>query len=190
MVVDRLGDASRELPFIGSILEEDSKNYHAWSYRQWVVTRFNLWLEEMSYLNDLLTVDVRNNSAWNHRFFVLFEGPINPTDEVIESEIEYAKSKIRLTPNNQSPWNYLRGIFTKKGNPLAELEQFCDELRKLNVISPHLMSMFVDIYQERARSGEEEYWEKAEKICEQLAEEYDTIRKKYWLYRKQYALTA
>lgn len=35
-----LNDPSGELEFIASILEMDSKNYHAWQYRQWVLTTF------------------------------------------------------------------------------------------------------------------------------------------------------
>jgi hypothetical protein len=30
-----LNDASGELDFVEEMLIEDSKNYHAWSYRQW-----------------------------------------------------------------------------------------------------------------------------------------------------------
>jgi hypothetical protein len=32
-----LNDASGELDFVEEMLIEDSKNYHAWSYRQWYV---------------------------------------------------------------------------------------------------------------------------------------------------------
>ena len=31
--MDRLGDGSAELKFVAHILEEDAKNYHAWSHR-------------------------------------------------------------------------------------------------------------------------------------------------------------
>ena len=33
VIVDRLDDGTKELDFIDAILDEDSKNYHAWSYR-------------------------------------------------------------------------------------------------------------------------------------------------------------
>lgn len=33
VIVDRLNDGSQELDFINGIIDEDSKNYHAWSYR-------------------------------------------------------------------------------------------------------------------------------------------------------------
>lgn len=88
MIVDRLDTGDRELSFINYILENDSKNYHGWSYRQWVVKRFNLWKDEQTYTNDLILFDVRNNSAWNYRYYVLFENPEGPTGNMIEKEIE------------------------------------------------------------------------------------------------------
>lgn len=88
VVVDKLNTGDRELSFINSILENDSKNYHGWSYRQWVVKRFGLWENELTYTSDLILYDVRNNSAWNYRYYVLFENPTKPTEEMIEKEIE------------------------------------------------------------------------------------------------------
>ncbi|PWN17790.1 protein prenylyltransferase [Microstroma glucosiphilum] len=82
-----------ELDFIGSVLSRDSKNYHTWAYRQWVLAHFagmpqeeeetsasagsagklpELWQAELPYTDKLLAQDARNNSAWNHRFFIIF----------------------------------------------------------------------------------------------------------------------
>jgi hypothetical protein len=33
MVIAHMGDASGELAFIEEVLNEDAKNFHAWSYR-------------------------------------------------------------------------------------------------------------------------------------------------------------
>lgn len=62
------------------MFDADSKNYHVWSYRQWLVRQFNLWDEprEIADVEVLLNNDVRNNSAWNHRYLLRFaprEGP-------------------------------------------------------------------------------------------------------------------
>lgn len=60
------------------MFEQDSKNYHVWSYRQWLVRRFGLWEQgELEETARLIGEDVRNNSAWNHRFFV-----VNGRDDV------------------------------------------------------------------------------------------------------------
>jgi protein farnesyltransferase/geranylgeranyltransferase type-1 subunit alpha len=33
VIIEHMGDASKELAFIESALKEDPKNFHAWSYR-------------------------------------------------------------------------------------------------------------------------------------------------------------
>ena len=41
-----------ELDYIATVLEEDSKNYHAWSYRQWIVQAVDTtaaWEKEIQY---------------------------------------------------------------------------------------------------------------------------------------------
>lgn len=91
LIVSALGDASHELEFISQVLQVDSKNYHTWVYRQWVLSHFgglakgdkkaggpgegqfaDLWRGELAYVDKLLREDVRNNSAWSHRYFCLF----------------------------------------------------------------------------------------------------------------------
>lgn len=54
------------------MIEDESKNYHAWQHRQWVVEKFNLFSQqELDYSAGLIIEDMRNNSAWNYRYFIL-----------------------------------------------------------------------------------------------------------------------
>lgn len=77
--------AARELVFLKTVINVDEKNYHTWSYRQWILAHFNdesrLWAGERTYVEDLLEADVRNNSAWHHRFFVVFASGVRAGDE-------------------------------------------------------------------------------------------------------------
>lgn len=71
-MIDNLGSAEGEAEFLAQMFRIDSKNYHVWSYRQWLVRRFDLWEQgELEATEKLLEEDVRNNSAWNHRFFLV-----------------------------------------------------------------------------------------------------------------------
>ncbi|KAL9102747.1 MAG: hypothetical protein Q9163_002144 [Psora crenata] len=185
-----------ELRFLARMFSKDAKNYHVWSYRQWLVRHFSLWDTELPYVETLLQQDVRNNSAWNHRWFVVFARYTDPEKhsvknggadeevqrEVLQSEIEYAKEKITLAPQNQSPWNYLRGVLRKKGMGLGEAkvfaEGFADVDREDGVRSSHALDLLADIYaqeQEKERSG---------KALELLAKRYDPVRQNYWNYRR------
>ena len=80
----RLGD---QLITSAAILQGDSKNYHVWSHRQWLCSRFGAFDSELAFVDRLLASDVRNNSAWNHRFFVL-ENTSGFTVDAIRSEIQ------------------------------------------------------------------------------------------------------
>lgn len=124
-----------ELAFISRALTEDAKNYHTWAYRQWILSFFNqpaLWEGEMRYIDNMLEDDVRNNSVWHHRFFVVFASgvhikdgeEIESQDDVVRRELDYAKEKIALAPNNASAWNYLRGVLEHSGKPFSDLKEF------------------------------------------------------------------
>jgi protein farnesyltransferase/geranylgeranyltransferase type-1 subunit alpha len=115
-IVTALQSSLRELPFTTRALSFDSKNYHTWAYRQWVLCHFfssqttplpvaervetasaeedekrrtEVWEGELEYTRKLLEKDVRNNSAWNHRFFVAFESGEGggEKEEVVQREI-------------------------------------------------------------------------------------------------------
>ena len=181
--------------FLGRMFEQDAKNWHVWSYRQWLVRHFSLWDTELPYVESLLRADVRNNSAWNHRWFLVFARHTDPavhriTDigkikieaSVVEREISYTKAAIVLAPQNQSPWNYLRGVLRHQGKSLEELQSFAEGFanieREDDVRSSHALDFLADLYAERQQK------EPAGKALELLAKRYDPIRKNYWNYRR------
>ncbi|OCT45964.1 protein farnesyltransferase alpha subunit [Cladophialophora carrionii] len=80
-----------EPAFLAHILSFDAKNYHVWTYRQWLCRRFPDPLlntdVELRAVDALIQDDVRNNSAWNHRYFVVFG-----VDELRAIEVEVKAS--------------------------------------------------------------------------------------------------
>ena len=185
-----------ETDFLARMFAKDVKNYHVWSYRQWLVRHFSLWDSELPYIETLLRSDVRNNSAWNHRWFIVFARHTDPQKhsiknggadtevplEIIEREIEYTKAAISTAPQNPSPWNYIRGVLRVKGLRLVELkgfaEQYADLEKEDDVRSSHALDFLADLYAEEAQI------EKSGKALELLASRYDPIRKNYWDYRR------
>lgn len=86
-----------EQTFLAQILSLDTKNYHVWSYRQWLCSRYPSLLlpnpliinaaasifnppylekyqshPELSAITTMITEDPFNNSAWSHRYFLIF----------------------------------------------------------------------------------------------------------------------
>ncbi|KAI0593074.1 hypothetical protein F4775DRAFT_579556 [Biscogniauxia sp. FL1348] len=192
--------AASERAFLTKMLELDTKNYHVWSYRQYLVRKLGMWgADELASIETLIDDDVRNNSAWSHRFFVVFSDPAHTTPDshatehdpkvpadVIDREIAYATDKIKLAPQNQSPWNYLRGVLTKGGRKLGSVrelaEGFVENLGAEEgevVRSSHALDWLADIYQE---AGEKE---RADLCLQRLGDKWDRVRKGYWEYRRR-----
>ena len=189
LIVDKLGNCEGEAEFVEWMFEKDAKNYHVWSYRQWMVRRFGLWeIGELEFTERLLEKDVRNNSAWNHRWYVIngreAEGVPGIMDKNIRGrETQFAKDAIAKAPQNQSPWNYLRGIVRKSSVPLASLKGFVSEYASVEqpdaIRSIHALNLMADILAE-----EEDSKQQAAVALDMLAQKYDPIRKNYWEYRK------
>ncbi|CCC09079.1 hypothetical protein SMACR_03092 [Sordaria macrospora] len=194
--------AKQERDFLIAILSEDTKNYHVWSYRSWLVGKLEMWedSEELKSIETLIDEDVRNNSAWSHRFFLVFSNPkyATPgkgaterddkvTQELVDREVQYAQTKVYLAPQNQSPWNYMRGVLVKGGRQLASVQEFVEEfVVKLGegddqeeVRSTHALDFLAEIYAEKGES------EKADLCLRRLAEKWDRIRRGYWEWRRK-----
>ncbi|KAH8908451.1 prenyltransferase alpha subunit [Coniochaeta sp. PMI_546] len=194
--------ARGETEFMTRMLEEDTKNYHVWSYRSYLVRKLGLWKaageRERRLVEEMVEEDVRNNSAWSHRFFVVFSDPEQSTEgsgateydpkvpgAIVDREIDYALGKIGLAPQNQSPWNYLRGVLVKGGRKLGSVQARVEEyVKNLGVEdeevvrSTHALDLLAEIY---AEQGERE---KADLCLRRLAEKWDPIRAGYWGWRR------
>ena len=194
--------AASEQSFLRDILAEDTKNYHVWSYRSYLVSKLNLFSDpaELAAIETLLDDDVRNNSAWSHRFFLVFSNPAHSTpglaasepdpkvpQEIVDREVAYAMAKIRLAPQSQSGWNYLRGVLVKAGRKLATVEGFTNEFVKglgkdgegEDVRITHALDLLAEIYAERGDK------DKADLALRRLGEKWDRIRVGYWEWRRK-----
>ncbi|TKR94152.1 hypothetical protein L596_008478 [Steinernema carpocapsae] len=175
-----------ELEFLDTVLGNDPKNYHAWQHRQWLVNSFKKdGLEsEVAFADSLIKEDVRNNSAWNYRFNVVSwsDPKMDSIDEnVIAREIQYTCEKIQQCPNNESSWNYLRGIMELNSDVREQILQFC----KAEYLKdcPFALSCMVDIHLEHIEDRKDvgENKKEALEILGRLRS-LDYIRENYWNY--------
>ncbi|KAJ5571976.1 hypothetical protein N7535_005636 [Penicillium sp. DV-2018c] len=141
----------KETTFLMEMFAQDSKNYHVWTYRHWLVRHFKLWdsPQELEDVESLLKADIRNNSAWNHRYMLRFgprdtalpdAGMVNAGDvekspaekgrlpvvdeEMVDAELKFAQEAILRAPENLSPWSYAKGVLRAAGRGLEEWEGF------------------------------------------------------------------
>jgi protein farnesyltransferase/geranylgeranyltransferase type-1 subunit alpha len=98
---------SSELARVEELILMEPKHYNAWTHRVFLATRFGLFssLSELDFTEKMLLDDLRNNSAWNHRRHAL-----TFHDERHADEVEFTVDKIRMAPNNESAWVYLRSL--------------------------------------------------------------------------------
>jgi protein farnesyltransferase/geranylgeranyltransferase type-1 subunit alpha len=70
-----------------------------------------LWHGEVEFVETLIEQDLRNNSAWNQRWYAVHRNPLEPINKhILQRELEYSMQSILLVANNESSWNYLRGL--------------------------------------------------------------------------------
>ncbi|CBF75207.1 hypothetical protein AN3867.2 [Aspergillus nidulans FGSC A4] len=168
----------KEMDFLMEMFAQDSKNYHVWTYRHWLVRHFELWdsPRELADVNSLLNSDVRNNSAWNHH--------------LVDEELRYAQDQILRAPENRSPWSYARGILRAASRPLSEWTEFAQkfvvdkrddqgQIVDVSVKSSHAVEWLADVYADAEENGRAE----AVRMLNLLKDKYDPIRKNYWNYR-------
>jgi len=180
-------DPSKELRLTEIVLSQDAKNYHAWQHRQWVLKTFNLFENELDYVERLLEEDIRNNSAWNQRFFVNQNLHQKIEGDLLNKELEFTMKAIEKVPGNESAWNYLNGLLNKcedkdKKSSIEKVHTFCNDLNSKESIKEkppiYLLATLVDINREKNQ-------EEALKLCDDLATQYDVIRREYWGYIKR-----
>ena len=200
---------AKELDFLNDMFAQDSKNYHVWTYRHWLVRHFKLWdhPRELADVEDLLDADVRNNSAWNHRYMLRFgprgegepaagmpnsnappseKGRLAVVDEdVIDAELQYAQAKILRAPENRSPWSYARGVLRASDRSVSEWKEFAlkfitaNDANEVEVKSTHAVEWLADVYAEEQGQSVAE----AVRMLTLLKEKYDPVRTNYWDYR-------
>ena len=180
------------------LIEEDVRNNSAWSHRYFCVFGYeeievleseeNLKAPELLIRKDLFCK--RNGGRRSNQ-----EGNLLPVEaRVRDREVEYAKTIIERTPQNPSPWNYLKGVIRRCDIPQAEFGTFCEsfvrgsdeaggmdlDFEADTVRSSHAIAWLAEIY---AAEGTEEGKEKARRCWTALGRKWDPIRKNYWDWR-------
>jgi len=187
VLIDNLNDPCDEMEFLKLIFEYDAKNYHTWAYRQWLMTRFNLFdKSELEYIDELLNLDIRNNSAWNQRMFYYNNRPSILLDSDAEEEINYAIEKIKILPNNKCPYAYLKGIIKLNEKTLLDypnIEELCIQLKDdQTTIFP--LSMYYEISEMKYhKDPTKEGYQNLLKLIEEL-ENRDFRRNNYWNHKR------
>ncbi|KAL7668916.1 hypothetical protein ACOME3_009598 [Neoechinorhynchus agilis] len=186
-----------EEKFLNVAFDAEPKNYHAWQYRHWLcrMTTTTNWVGEHAFTDRMIHFDVRNNSAWNHRFFVLEqqyqEASDSKNDErnnLVSRELRFALASIRQCSNNESAYNYLRGILERFDSNHVDLEMVNNYFEQMNVDERLSLEMKLflsrDRYLRESKKGNDCYEQLVRDIDGFISKliEIDPIRTNYWMY--------
>jgi len=101
----------RELAMVEKMLDRDSRNFHAWNYRRYVLASHPVPKtveDELAYTEKKIQANFSNFSAWHQRSKVSSE--LHQSREWRESEFELVRSALWTDPNDQSAWLYHRWL--------------------------------------------------------------------------------
>ncbi|KAI9228788.1 MAG: hypothetical protein DHS80DRAFT_22936 [Piptocephalis tieghemiana] len=176
---------TQEFKVLSVALEEDAKNYHAWTYRQWLLRTYGGWEGELEFIEQLLKDDPYNNSAWNQRYLVIHHDPSLVTLDTLKQEVSYTMDRIRLAPDNESAWNYLSGTVRHDLLRLGPLvEEFVLSVKEKGW--SHCVSMNVHIVELYEMDPTDETRRQRALQSLDILIKNDAIRIKYWTWIKEH----
>eukprot|EP00239_Pterosperma_sp_CCMP1384_P009374 CAMPEP_0197862592 /NCGR_PEP_ID=MMETSP1438-20131217/39466_1 /TAXON_ID=1461541 /ORGANISM="Pterosperma sp., Strain CCMP1384" /LENGTH=307 /DNA_ID=CAMNT_0043480197 /DNA_START=57 /DNA_END=980 /DNA_ORIENTATION=- len=182
LVVGKLGSsaAAKDLQFTSEVLNRDEKNYHAWSYRQWLVRTFDHWEGEEAYVDDMLAKDLRNNSAWNQRWFVLIRGGKEPERQALQRDTEMLilLPRIRHIPDNESSWSYGRALVKGCAKSTSALKALAEDILVSRPSCAQALAFLVDVGMEAANQDPASKSHTLELL--QTLMTADPVRGRYW----------
>ncbi len=171
----------RDFALCDRLLEEDSKNYHVWSYRQWAVAKYGAWARELLFVEQCIKKDVRNNSAWNQRFWIGEHERWWEQLDVCKREWDWAMGEAAKAPNNESPWLFMQGILRRCGasaQTVVSVQDLQARAGRWPMCIP-LRALLVYVYEKVVGD-----LGSAIALCRgELATQLDTIHANYWNYK-------
>ncbi|KAJ6488621.1 rab-protein geranylgeranyltransferase [Mycena vitilis] len=129
----------RELFVVDKMLDADSRNFHAWSYRRYVLANMPVARSEtaeLAYTTRKIESNFSNFSAWHQRSKILTSlwasGKLDYSKSK-EEEFELVRNAMYTDPNDQSVWIYHRWLMGAGGDrdvlerEIAIIQELLDE---------------------------------------------------------------
>lgn len=169
---------------VGSGVDDNFKNYHAWAHRGWALSLLHpdspgaqaARSDELGFTTALLAADARNNSAWNHRHRVLTAAAATADER--DAELALLRTALAAAPRNESVWAHAAGLMAAwpcEGAFRAAVLQLCVEAAELTGC-PHAATLLAEAAQAAGQGG------RAKAAFLALAAE-DPIRGHYYAFR-------
>ncbi|TPX48842.1 hypothetical protein SeMB42_g00848 [Synchytrium endobioticum] len=114
----------RECDLLDAMLNLDTRNFHAWDYRRYVMEASRAIrspLDEFNYTTKKIAQNFSNYSAWHYRTKVYPHAFGAESDRALQvlKDFETVHSAIWTEPSDQSAWLYQRWLLGKVPEPIA-----------------------------------------------------------------------
>ncbi|KAG8797003.1 CAAX geranylgeranyltransferase alpha subunit [Serendipita sp. 398] len=192
--------SERVLELTERIIRMNPAHYSVWQYRYETLMALNSSLEkEIRLMDELALAHMKFYQVWHHRKLLMMKHKRPLAELSFIAKVLAMDQKIALAPNNLSAWNYLRGVLNKTGTKFGSVKSFvipytlpreegasAEEVLDLDNPSPSsyaalpcalAIEFLVDVCEEEGELN------RAVELLTSLAEEHDTMRKRYWDYR-------
>ncbi|KAI5124339.1 hypothetical protein M0805_008946 [Coniferiporia weirii] len=130
-----------ELAAVERMLDADSRNFHAWAYRRYVLASMPVKTpeaDELAYTTGKIEANFSNFSAWHQRSKVyssMWEQGLLDEAKSKDEEFELIKQALYVDPYDQSAWIYHRWLVGNGDNkPLLVRE--IDVIAELSEVEP------------------------------------------------------
>jgi protein farnesyltransferase/geranylgeranyltransferase type-1 subunit alpha len=146
--------------------------------RQWLVNHFNTWAEEENECLKLIEQDCYNNSSWNQLYFCSSHSIKNDpktVQNVVDKQISFAIEELKLQPDNECPFSYIRGMLQLVQKSLDDFPKLKELLLELSEKDNRFSLDLLMQYSAEDTLKCKQYAAKLLKV--------DLVRKNYWQYR-------
>eukprot|EP00954_Amorphochlora_amoebiformis_P012717 995385-Amorphochlora_amoeboformis.AAC.1 len=108
-------DLKSEIQLCTKYLSMDSRNFHCWNYRRYVMRIGKVaLLDELKFSSSKIDDNFSNYSAWHHRSYIIPQlieaGDPADIQKLVDEEFELLKQAFYTDPGDQSTWLYHRWL--------------------------------------------------------------------------------
>jgi geranylgeranyl transferase type-2 subunit alpha len=120
-------DWKTELYLINKILDVDSRNFHIWAYRRYVIHKsaINSPLQEFEYTTRKIYQNFSNYSAWHYRQKVFKEAFPESFETQLKNDLDLVRNAIYTEPADQSSWMHQKWLLGERAKVPQALKAIC-----------------------------------------------------------------
>ncbi|PLW22923.1 hypothetical protein PCASD_12015 [Puccinia coronata f. sp. avenae] len=157
-----------ELALLEKLFKLDGRNFHAWDYRRYVISKLRqshpaetLDAEELAFSGKQIEANFSNFSAWHYRSKLLQfrldrfdhdddddnadQSQVRKTkDKILAAELEWVRGALWIDPNDQSAWQFHRWLLSQTQDEQIQEAEYAS-ISELLTVEPDAKQRYLDL---------------------------------------------